>query len=301
MIFGQIFETINTGLIVLNKDMTVKYWNRWMSLHSGIGADDIVGKNLFAVYPQLERAHFLRNCRAVLAFGNFGFFSQKLHQYLFPMPAPGSRAHEFEFMQQTCTMGPIRNEQGKIDGLYLSVQDVSDMVSYQKKLVRINQVDYLTGVYNRNFMENQLLKEIERCNRFKCQLSLLMIDVDHFKNINDNYGHQCGDATLKDITRRISANIRKTDFLIRYGGDEFCCLLTETPHQAAFKVAEQLRRAICDHPFEFNGTSYSCTISLGVASLGASDKSLEDLLRKADNALYGAKNCGRNIVVKTNG
>lgn len=299
MIFSQIFETLNTGLIVLDKDMTVKHWNRWMTLHSGIGADEIVGKNLFDVYPELERPHFLRNCRAVLAFGNFSFFSQKLHQYLFPMPAPGSRAHEFEFMQQTCTMGPIRNGQGEIDGLYLSVQDVSDMVSYQKRLVRLNQVDYLTGAYNRNFMENQLLKEIERCNRFKCQLSLLMIDVDHFKSINDNYGHQCGDAALREITRRISGKIRKTDFFIRYGGDEFCCLLTETPHQDAYLVAEQLRRIIGDFPFEFAGTSYTATISLGVASLDATDNSLEDLLKKADAALYEAKNLGRNSVVRT--
>lgn len=173
------------------------------------------------------------------------------------------------------------------------------MVSYQKKLVRLNQVDYLTGAYNRNFMENQLLKEINRCNRFKCDLSLLMIDVDHFKNVNDNYGHQCGDATLKEITRRISAKIRKTDFFIRYGGDEFCCLLTETPHQDAYKVAEQFRRAICDHLFEFEGTRFTCTISLGVASLDATDNTLEDLLKKADNALYEAKNKGRNSVVRT--
>lgn len=299
MIFDQIFETINTGLVVLDKNMTVKHWNRWMTLHSGISADDIVGKKLFEVYPQLERPHFLRNCRTVLAFGNFSFFSQKLHQYLFPMPAPGSRAHEFEFMQQTCAMGPIRNEQGEIEGLYLSVQDVSDMVSYQKKLVRLNQTDYLTGAYNRNFMENQLIKEIERCKRFKGELSLLMIDVDHFKSVNDNYGHQCGDAVLKEITKRCSAKIRATDFFIRYGGDEFCCLLTETPHQAGYKVAEQLRCAICDHPFEFDGTPFTCTISLGVASFDATDNNLEDLLKKADNALYLAKNKGRNSVVRT--
>jgi len=83
VIFAQIFETINTGLVVLDKEMTVQYWNRWMTLHSGISADDIVGKKLFEKYPQLDRPHFLRNCRAVLAFGNFCFFSQKLHQYLF--------------------------------------------------------------------------------------------------------------------------------------------------------------------------------------------------------------------------
>jgi diguanylate cyclase (GGDEF)-like protein/PAS domain S-box-containing protein len=299
MIFSQIFETINTGLVVLNKDMTIRYWNRWMALHSGIKGADIRDKKLFDIFPQLNRQHFVRNCRSVLTFGHFSFFSHNLHRYLFPMPATGSRANEFEFMQQSCSMGPLRDANGNIDGLYISVQDVSETVSYQKKLVHMNQIDYLTGVYNRNFMESQLNKELARCLRFKCDLSLLMIDVDCFKSINDNYGHPCGDQTLKEITARIGANIRQTDYLIRYGGDEFCCILTETAQQAAFNVAEQLRQTICTKPFVFNGTSYSTSISLGVASFDPTDSTLESLLKKADAALYEAKRSGRNSVVTT--
>ncbi|MCD6526758.1 MAG: GGDEF domain-containing protein [Desulfuromonas sp.] len=299
MIFSQIFETINTGLVVLDKEMTVRHWNRWMALHSEISSDEITGKNLFEFFPELDRPHFLRNCRSVLTFGHFCFFSQKLHQYLFPMLPAGSLAEEFQFMQQSCTMGPLRNDHGEIENLYLSVQDVSEVVSYQKKLVHMNQIDHLTGVYNRNFMETQLQKEIERCQRFKHDLSLLMIDIDLFKNINDTYGHQCGDFVLKKITQRITDKIRKTDFLIRYGGDEFCCILTETPTNSAFKVAEQLRQVICSEPFVFKETSFETTISLGVASLNENDVDVESLLRKADTALYKAKQNGRNTVANT--
>lgn len=299
MIFSQIFETINTGLVVLDKEMTVQHWNRWMALHSEVSSHEITGKNLFDFFPELNRPHFLRNCRSVFAFGHFCFFSQKLHQYLFPMQPTGSLTEQFPYMQQSCTMGPLRNDQGEIELLYLSVQDVTEVVSYQKKLVHMNQIDHLTGVYNRNFMETQLQKELVRCQRFKHELSLLMIDIDLFKNINDNYGHQCGDYALKKITERISDNIRKTDFLIRYGGDEFCCILTETPAYSANQVAEQLRQAICSEPFEFKDSRFQTTISLGVASLDSNDVDVESLLRKADTALYEAKKSGRNTVVDT--
>ncbi len=299
MIFSQIFETINTGLVVLDKEMTVRHWNRWMALHSQIDKEEIVGKNLFELFPELDRPHFQRNCRSVLAFGHFCFFSQKLHKYLFPMPPAGSLAEEFDYMQQSCSMGPLRNAEGQIEFLYLSVQDVSEVVSYQKKLVRMNQTDPLTGVYNRNFMESQLEKEVVRCQRFKHDLSLLMIDVDLFKNVNDSYGHQCGDFALKEMTQRISAKIRQTDFLIRYGGDEFCCLLTETAPDKAIKVAQLLRRQICDSPFLFKDITFNVTISIGVAGFDEKDIDVESLLRKADSALYLAKQSGRNTVVDT--
>jgi diguanylate cyclase (GGDEF)-like protein len=299
VIFSQIFETINTGLVVLDKEMCVRHWNRWMALHSQIDSSEIVGKNLFDFFPELNRPHFIRNCRSVLAFGHFCFFSQKLHKYLFPMPPAGSLAEEFDHMQQSCSMGPLRNEDGEIESLYLSVQDVSEVVSYQKKLVRMNQTDPLTGVYNRNFMESQLAKEVVRCQRFGHELSLLMIDVDLFKNVNDNFGHQCGDYALKEITRRISAKIRQTDFLIRYGGDEFCCLLTETAPAQSLKVAELLRQQICDTPFLFKEHEFSSTISIGVAGFDKNDVDVESLLRKADSALYQAKQSGRNTVVNT--
>jgi diguanylate cyclase (GGDEF)-like protein len=296
VIFAQIFDTINNGLLVIDREMTVKYWNRWMAMHSGISAEKIVGSSLFSHFPELDQAHFRRNCKSVFQFGNFCYFSQRLHKYLFPMPAPGSLADSFDYMQQSCSMGPLRNQNNTVEMLYISVQDVTEVVSYQKKLVAMNHTDQLTGVYNRNYMEGHLAKEIERCRRYDHEMSLLMIDVDLFKTINDSYGHPCGDYALKAICERITANIRKSDSLIRYGGDEFCIIMPETSEENAYKVAETIRKSICDHPFTFGGISFETTISIGVAVLDQSTDDVENMLKKADEALYTAKKSGRNSV-----
>jgi diguanylate cyclase (GGDEF)-like protein len=145
-------------------------------------------------------------------------------------------------------------------------------------------------------MEGHLAKEIERCRRYDHEMSLLMIDVDLFKTINDSYGHPCGDYALKAICERITANIRKSDSLIRYGGDEFCIIMPETSEENAYKVAETIRKSICDHPFTFGGISFETTISIGVAVLDQSTDDVENMLKKADEALYTAKKSGRNSV-----
>lgn len=160
----------------------------------------------------------------------------------------------------------------------------------------MNNTDMLTGVYNRNYMESHLSKEIERCRRYDHTMSLLMIDVDLFKTINDSYGHPCGDYALKTICERILANIRKSDSLIRYGGDEFCIIMPETTGKDAYRVAEIVRRSICDRPFTFGGDTFSTTISVGVAAYNRDNDDVESMLKKADDALYCAKQSGRNSV-----
>jgi diguanylate cyclase (GGDEF)-like protein len=267
-----------------------------MAMHSGIDADKIVGTSLFSHFPELDQPHFRRNCKSVLQFGHFCYFSQRLHKYLFPMAAPGSLADSFEHMQQSCSMGPLRNKNNEVEMLYISVQDVTEVVSYQKKLMAMNHTDQLTGVYNRNYMEAHLTKEIERCRRYDHSMSLLMIDVDLFKSINDSYGHPCGDYALKTICERITANIRKGDSLIRYGGDEFCIVMPETSEANAYKVAETIRTSICDHPFTFADITFKSTISIGVAVLNQDTDDVESMLKKADEALYIAKQSGRNSV-----
>lgn len=296
VIFAQIFDTINNGLLVIDREMTVKYWNRWMAVHTGINVDEIVGTSLFSRYPELNRPNFRRNCKSVFHFGNFCYFSQRLHKYIFPMPPQGSLAKHFDYMQQSCYMGPLRSPNNEIEMLYISVQDVTEVVSYQKKLISMNNSDQLTGVYNRNYMESHLVKEIERCRRYDHTMSLLMIDVDFFKTINDSYGHPCGDYALKTICERILANIRKSDSLIRYGGDEFCIVMPETAEKDAYRVAEMVRRSVCDLPFIFAEATFQVTISIGVAALDQDSDNVESMLKKADKALYCAKQSGRNSV-----
>ena len=291
--FTQIFDTVNIGLVILDKQTKIRYWNRWMAARSGMPADQIIGEPIFDFFPHLNTPSFNKNCKLVLTFGNFAFFSQKLHRYLFPFKPDSSFGYDFDLMQQSCTMGPLRSEDNSISGLFLIVQDVTELATYEQKLVEMNTVDALTGIYNRRFLESRLKEECERHQRYNRVLSVLMIDIDFFKKVNDTYGHQAGDLVLKNVAAKVGSSIRKTDILARYGGEEFCCLLPETDGAAAEIVAENLRGHIEGMESVFHHTPIKVTISLGISSFAAED-SPEQFLKRADEALYLAKRSGRN-------
>jgi len=295
--FSQILETVNIGLVILDKDLKVRYWNRWMESQSGISSDKIIGAPIFEFFPSLNTPKFLRSCKSVLAFVNFSFFSQKLHHFLFPFKPDTSFESMFTHMQQSCTMGPMRGEDNVITSIYLIIQDMTELATYELRLLEMNMMDGLTGIYNRRFLEKKLTEEFDRHNRYARRFSIIMFDIDFFKKVNDTYGHQCGDFILKSVSSKIASIIRKSDSLARYGGEEFCCLLPETDMNSAAKLAERFRIAVEELPNTFQDTSISVTISLGVAEMAAEHGSAEMLLKKADEALYAAKRSGRNRVV----
>ncbi len=133
---AQIFETINTGLVVLNHDLTVRAWNRWMEHHSGITEKEIVGKSILEFYPNLSEPKYRRFIKSVFVFGNYAYFSQKLHRYLFAMKNPHLSVDILPFMQQSCTAGPLRSETGEIEGIFIAVQDVTENVAVEILLKR---------------------------------------------------------------------------------------------------------------------------------------------------------------------
>jgi diguanylate cyclase (GGDEF)-like protein len=288
---------INIGLVVLDKDLKVQYWNRWMVLHSGIDSDKIIGSSLFDFSPQLDNPKFLRSSKSVFKLGNFCFFPQKLYNYLFPFKMVTSLDSNFDFMQQSCTMGPLRDEKNSVESIFISVQDVSEVVAYEHKLMEMNVTDGLTKAYNRRFLDSQLKKELERYRRYSRPFSLIMFDLDFFKKVNDTYGHQCGDTVLKSISSDVKSSIRDIDFLARYGGEEFCCLLPDTNLKSALILAERLRKNISNLEISCQDVSIKVTISLGVVEVLKGIDRPDMLLKKADEALYKAKKGGRNKVV----
>lgn len=294
---SQLFDTVNIGLVVLDSELKVRYWNRWMEHYSGVPSERIAGASLFEHFPSLNTPKFLRSCKSVLAFGNFAFFSQKLHHYLFPFRADSSFASRFEFMQQSCSMGPLRDEDKNITSLYLTVQDVTELALYEHRLLEMNLRDGLTGVYNRRFLEQRLAEEFERHVRYSRNFSIIMFDIDFFKKVNDTYGHQCGDFVLKGVSGKIATLIRNSDFLARYGGEEFCCLLPETGLASAKLLAERFRKSIAEMTQVYQAKDIAVTISLGVSELTRKNASPTSLLERADEALYQAKHSGRNQVV----
>ncbi|HAR96318.1 MAG TPA: sensor domain-containing diguanylate cyclase [Deltaproteobacteria bacterium] len=295
--FSQLFDAVDLGLVVLDKDLKVYKWNRWMELHSRISAEEITGKQLFDYFPTLNNPGFLQTFKFVLNFGNFYFFSQKLHHYLFPFDLEISLNSSFDRMQQSCNMGLLREEGTSERFVYIAIKDVTETAIYEQKLLEMNMKDGLTGIYNRRYLENRLQEEYDRSLRSRKPLSLIMFDIDYFKKINDTYGHQCGDHILQSISADVSSCVRKTDIVARYGGEEFCCLLFESPLAGAMRVAEQLKDTVADKTYYYSDESIRVTISGGVAELAVTKETVSELVARADNALYQAKRTGRNKIV----
>jgi diguanylate cyclase len=171
------------------------------------------------------------------------------------------------------------------------------IVYVQKRAIDLEEetlLDPLTGVYNRRGYEKHLMEEIERFERHEEIFSVLMIDIDQFKSVNDRYGHWAGDRCLEELTRLIKKILRGTDFLARYGGEEFIAVLSETDEQGVCIVAERLRRLIERARFLYQQEEIPLTISIGGTTVKASDQTAETIFKRVDMALYEAKRTGRN-------
>jgi diguanylate cyclase (GGDEF)-like protein len=175
--------------------------------------------------------------------------------------------------------------------------DVTAQVRLREELRRRAETDPLTGVANRRRFHQALEIECIRFNRGHAPLSVLMIDLDHFKDINDQYGHQAGDAVLIIVSQLLLVNIRKTDVLARFGGEEFSVLLPETRSEGAGVIAERIRLAVSQAPIDVDGQLIPISVSIGIAS-HVNDREVDPqiLLKKADLALYRAKAAGRNRI-----
>jgi diguanylate cyclase (GGDEF)-like protein len=164
----------------------------------------------------------------------------------------------------------------------------------QARLLALTLTDPLTGAFNRRHMESRLLEAIQVSRRSRAPVSVLMIDIDHFKRINDEHGHEAGDAVLKRLVALLKERSRTVDLLFRMGGEEFVVLLPATAEAAAVTHAEELRASIAEAPL-LEGRSV--TVSIGVAELGPDDTTVS-WIKGADDALYAAKDSGRNRVVR---
>ncbi|MEW6365396.1 MAG: diguanylate cyclase [Acidobacteriota bacterium] len=161
----------------------------------------------------------------------------------------------------------------------------------------ISTIDELTQLPNRRSFNETLAVEYERSRRFKQDMALVMIDIDHFKRINDAYGHPYGDYVLREVANALRKNVRKVDLAARYGGEEFAVLLPSTPRENAGVLAEKLRKAVESLSFEHDGDPVSVTISLGVCDFRhCRPQDPEELVQMADASLYQAKRNGRNCV-----
>jgi len=190
----------------------------------------------------------------------------------------------------------LREDDGDISGYSVVLRDVTERKMHSDNLARLLTTDHLTGVTNRAHFFEIAESEVARAQRHDRALSLVMVDADHFKRINDTAGHQAGDDVLKRIADEAKALLRSSDTVARLGGEEFVLMLPSTTTAEAMVVAERLRVAVERARIDTAVGQWKATISLGVASLGDANPTLQDLLAAADRALYDAKRAGRNCV-----
>ena len=179
--------------------------------------------------------------------------------------------------------------------------NLEEMVEQRTEILKwLSITDPLTGLYNRRYFIEQIELEFKRSKRYSRDLSLLMLDIDHLKLVNDNYGHQIGDIVLRKISSVIINLLRDSDLAFRYGGEEFMIILPETKSEDAINVAERMKQEIMNTQHNYSSINFTVTASFGIVSIkDMIDKfeTIDDIIKKVDDNLYKAKNSGRNTII----
>jgi diguanylate cyclase (GGDEF)-like protein len=179
-------------------------------------------------------------------------------------------------------------------------ESTSVLIEQKEDSERRAIIDALTGTFNRRYFETRISEELSLAKRFRNKMCLVMFDIDYFKKVNDTYGHQAGDTVLQEVAVTAKSCLRAADFLCRYGGEEFTVIMPETAVDEAFEVAERMRKMIEEHAFYGGETLINITVSLGIAEYPEHAIIKEKIIEKADQALYAAKESGRNKVIIAN-
>ena len=218
----QILQNIEVGLIVFDRDYEVKVWNGFMENHSGISSVAAKDKNLFKLLPTLPESWFEYKVESVLKLGIQAHcnWQQEPHILNFENTRPFTAKSDLMF--QNVTLFPLFSTDKKINHICALVYDVSDEANNLLKLKTISQTDALTHLFNRGHWQNMFEQEFLRCQRYDDTASVVMMDIDHFKAVNDTYGHQLGDKAIQLIAKIILDSQRETDICGRYGGEGVC-------------------------------------------------------------------------------
>lgn len=297
-----VMDHIPQLVVVLGPDDLILDVNEIAETWTGIHKADMLGKDplqIFKNWPQfLNRMLVTEETREEVT-----------------LPGEPSRVVELMVI-------PIKNKiDGKLNGRTIVAHDITERKRAENDLTDMNEIlwgkieevetlraqlqelairDPLTGLFNRRFFSEALEKEFAKTVRENSSLSVIILDVDHFKKFNDTYGHKCGDFVLQSLAKFLDDSIRKGDIICRFGGEEFVVLMPNADTDSAYERAELLRKQFKEMLFEYNDKKLKCTFSAGVASFPAHASNGELLLNLADQALYHSKANGRNCVTVYN-
>jgi diguanylate cyclase len=300
----DLLGSIDVGIVVLDKEYKVQVWNQFMENNSSIVPGMIQGKAVFDFFPEIEKDWFCRKAAPAFSVKTPVFIIWEQRPYLFHFDCHRPITSQANHMYQNITIFPLASLTGEVEQICLVIYDVTDeavsrlgIQMLNKKLETMSRVDGLTSLYNRGYWEEQFVREFKRDKRCDNTSALIMLDIDHFKHVNDTYGHPAGDEVIKELAKIIKRSIRETDIAGRYGGEEFAIILPDTPEANVEFVAQRIRRLVEKTAVIYDGIEIKYTISLGIASSRNSFKEYVQWINAADKALYKAKETGRNRVV----
>ena len=279
-----ISEASLDAVVMTDPHGTVRFWNPAAEKMFGYSSRDILGRKCHDLLTPPEDISRAQELFSLFSKTGEGEFCGTIRE-LTAMKKDGSR------FPVELAVSPIKF--GDRYGAVGSVRDITERKRREERLRRMAATDELTGVANRRRFLELARAELDRARRYKTDLSVIMFDIDHFKRVNDTYGHDAGDEVLRTLARVCGGALRDVDALGRLGGEEFAVLLPQTDKEGAMRAAERLRSDVEAASIPVNGQTLRVTISLGVAACGLGD-TIEDMLKNADMSLYTAKEGGRN-------
>lgn len=298
----QLLQTVDVGLVLLDDNCNIHLWNSFMESHSGLHTSDVRDRNLFKLFPELPQSWLKSKIDSVFRLQIRSYSTWEQRPRLFNFKSARPLTGQSELMYQNISIIPLTNSKRQVTHVCMLVYDVTEAATNRlaletanDSLRKLSRTDRLTGLHNRGYWEECLEQEFLRCKRSHNISSLVMLDIDRFKLINDELGHQAGDKVLREISNVIRESVRETDIAGRYGGEEFTIILPDTGAGDAFKLSERLRMNIASTPIGWNGDILNVTVSLGVCELHAASMANHLAWSQcADEALYTAKQGGRN-------
>lgn len=285
--FEAVVESAYDGIITIDNNHNIKLMNTAAKDIFQLTGNELLGEPLTKLIPQRYRHNhhdYVEGFKASVI--NSRPMQSRASVY-------GLRKDGTEFPLEV-TISKI-NVAGKIE-MTAVLRDISERARLIQELSRAATEDHLTGLPNRRSFERDFEKELQRSSRFKSPLSLVIIDIDHFKNVNDDHGHNIGDKVLVELAEQLKSSIRNIDTAARWGGEEFVVFLPETDEQGAITWSEKVRKCIENTNYQVENELIHITASFGIAALSDDLKTPEQLFEHADKRLYQAKSSGRNKV-----
>ncbi|MEO4048266.1 diguanylate cyclase [Pseudomonas sp. CAU 1711] len=298
-----IVQSIDVGVVVLDRQLRIGVWNSFMENRSGLPPEEVLQKSFLELFPEVEEEWFRHKVDSVVTLGTPAFTIWEQRPYLVRFKNYQPITGQEDFMYQNTTLLPLQATNSRIEHVCLIIYDVTNVAVNKRQLLSANQqlkhlsrTDRLTGLNNRGHWEEELHREYSRHRRYGSMASLVIFDIDHFKRVNDTFGHPAGDKVIQLVADVVREAIRESDIAGRYGGEEFVVLLPDVDKAGARLFAERLRQLVEGLVVDHEGQEIRFTISLGVADLAQSSQDHQELIDWADRALYQSKHGGRNRV-----